>query len=378
MIAIDTKSPVLIHGPTLMPHEPIQSPAAWMAADLQNSDAWKYWLDAEDLAELDSALAHVKSAGLDIIEITRDDFPLDKLAVKLARLRQNLLNGRGFVLLKGLPVASMSRLDAAIIYWGIGLYFGYPVPQNKRGQLLGHVVSLGEASEAKPVPASNKPAVFVSTTSRGYNSQERLHYHVDSGDVVGLLCLHPAKSGGLSMISSSLAIHNEIMRLRPDLLKVLYQPFWYDRRGGEVPAGRLPYYRMPVFHYHEGQFFAPYSPSSIRNAGNGTLHPELPPLTTEQREAVDLVDQLADDPRFRLSMQLDAGDIQLLNNHVILHSRTDYEDFPEPERKRHLLRLWLVTPDHHKLPHWYYDRQRGGARGGIYVPGMTEVASLEP
>jgi hypothetical protein len=361
-----------------MPNGPIAGPAAWLAADYRHSDVWKYRLDAEDLAELDEALQHVKAAGLDIIRISRDDFPLHAFANKLARLRQDLLNGRGFVLLKGLPVSSLSRYDAAILYWGIGLHLGYPVSQNARGQLLGHVVDLGEKSESAPASSAEKASVFVSTTSRGYNSRERFNYHVDSGDVVGLLCFHAAKSGGQSLITSSVAIHNEIMRQRPDLLRVLYQPFWRDRRGKEVPAGARPYYRMPVFCYHEGQFFCPYSPSSIRNAGNGKLHPELPPLTEQQREALDLFDTLADDPRFRLSMDLEAGDIQLLNNHVVVHSRTSYEDFPEPERKRHLLRLWLVTPDHHKLPHWHYDRVRGGARGGIYVPGMTEVASLEP
>jgi Taurine catabolism dioxygenase TauD, TfdA family len=365
-------------GSQPLPNGPIVGPAAWTAADYQHSDVWKYRFDTQDLAELSQALEQVKSAGLGIIEITREDFPLGQLANMLARLRQDLLNGRGFVLLQGLPMASLSRDDAAILYWGIGLHVGYPVSQNARGQLLGHVVDLGEKSEAKPVSSGESTSVFISTTSRGYNSRERFNYHVDSGDVVGLLCFHPAKSGGDSLITSSVAIHNEIMRRRPDLLKVLYEPFWRDRRGKEVPAGARPYYRMPVFCYHEDQFFCPYSPSSIRNAGDGKLHPGLPPLTDVQREAVDLFDQLADDPRFRLSMELEAGDIQLLNNHVVVHSRTSYEDFPEQERKRHLLRLWLVTPDHHKLPHWHYDRVRGGARGGIYVPGMTEVASLEP
>jgi Taurine catabolism dioxygenase TauD, TfdA family len=370
--------PVLIDGSQPMPDGPIVGPAAWKAADHQNSDVWKYRLDAEDLAELNKALQHVKSAGLDIIEITRTDFPLGNFENKLARLRQDLLNGRGFVLLKGLPVTSMSRHDAAILYWGIGLHIGYPVSQNARGQLLGHVVDLGEKSETTPSSTGEKTSVFISTTSRGYNSRERFNYHVDSGDVVGLLCFHPAKSGGESLITSSVAIHNEIMRQRPDLLRVLYEPFWRDRRGKEIPAGARPYYPMPVFCYHEGQFFCPYSPSGIRNAGDGKLYPQLPPLTGVQREAIDLFDKFADDPRFRLSMEMEAGDIQLLNNHVVVHSRTSYEDFPEPERKRHLLRLWLVTPDHHKLPHWHYDRGRGGARGGIYVPGMTEVASLEP
>jgi hypothetical protein len=370
--------PLPMNGPQPMPDGPFVTPAAWMAADYQDSDAWNYRLDAADLAELNKALEHVKSAGLGIIEITREDFPLDELAKRLARLREDVLNGRGFALLKGLPVASMSRHDAAILYWGIGLHLGYPVSQNARGQLLGHVVDLGEKSDTKLASTGDKPAVFASTTTRGYNSRERFTYHVDSADIVGLLCFHPAKSGGRSLISSSVAIHNEIMWQRPDLLKALYQPFWRDRRGKEIPAGARPYYRMPVFCYHEGQFFCPYSPSSIRNAGDGKLHPQLPPLTQEQREAVDCFDMLADDPRLRLSMELEAGDIQLLNNHVIVHARTSYEDFPEPERKRHLLRLWLTTPDHHKLPHWHYDRVRGGARGGIYVPGMTEVASLEP
>lgn len=361
-----------------MPSGPIEGRSNWLAAHYQNSDSWKYHLTGEDLADLNRALEHVKAAGLDIIEITRDDFPIGAFATKLASLREDILNGRGFVLLKGLPVMSMPRLDAAIVYWGIGLHLGYPVSQNARGHMLGHIVDLGEKSEAKPLPQGDKPRIFVSTTSRGYNSRERSSYHVDSADIVGLLCFHPAKSGGQSMLSSSVAIHNEIMRQRPDLLKVLYEPFWRDRRGAEIPAGARPYYPMPVFCFHEGQFFCPYSPSSIRNAGDGKLHPELPPLTAEQREAVELFDELADDPRFSLSMNLEAGDIQLLNNHVVVHARTSYDDFPEPERKRHLLRLWLATPDHHHLPHWYYERYRGGRRGGIYVPGLSEMASMEP
>ncbi len=355
---------------------PIDGPANWKSADYQNSTAWQYRLSAQELGELEEGLAAVNKAGLDIIQIQRGDFPLRGFAKTLLELRQEILNGRGFVLLRGLPVQSVSRRDAAILYWGIGLHLGYPVSQSGRGQLLGHVVNRG-AAVAKVLPTESHKG--TAPTSRGYDSNKGdSRFHVDAGDIVGLLCLHPAKSGGKSLIVSSTAIHNEIMKRRPDLLEVLYQPFWRDRRDSEVPAGARPYFPIPVFNFHNGRLFAPYSASAIRNAGYGELYPELPVLTTPQREAMELVEGLAEDPEFHLSMVMEAGDCQLLNNHVILHSRTAYEDWPEDERRRHLLRLWLVVPEHHALPHWHYDRYGAGRRGGIYVPGVKEAVSWEP
>ena len=361
-----------IPGDYTMPEGPLQGPHCWMSADHQTSTDWQYRLTEEDLVELDAALAHVNEAGLDLIEIEKMDFPLGKLAAKLKGLRHDILEGRGFVQIKGVPVKSKSRRDAAILYWGIGLHLGYLVPQNARGQLLGHVVNLGPVQEdARHVEADLAQRTFDQNT-------RRFPFHVDSGDIVGLMCMHGARQGGESLIASSAAIHNEIMRTRPDLLKVLYKPYWRDRRGGEIPTGAKPYFPMPVYCYHNGRLFAPYGSSNIRSGGSGTTHEGLPAMTAEQHEAIMLLEKLAEDPRFHLSMELEAGDIQLLNNHHIMHARTEYRDYPELDRRRHLMRLWMVVPEHHPLPEWHYNWWGEGRRGGIYMPGMVEVAQWDP
>lgn len=353
-------------------HE-IEDPSCWLGEDLQRSTVWIYRLTAADLADLETAIAGARRTGRDLISIDKADFPLPHLGPTLLRLRRDVLDGRGFILIRGVPVERLSREEAGIAFWGIGLHLGYPVSQNGRGQLLGHVVDLGEAPEVAPSEIG-QAGVFVDSNIRGYNSHERFYFHIDNSDIVGLLCLNQARQGGESLIASSAAIHNEILKRRPDLLEVLYEPFWVSRKG-EVPAGARPYYRMPVFNLHQGRLITCLNSGFIRHA---ETFAELPRLSALQREALDLIDTLASEPRFHLSMVLERGDIQFLNNHATLHTRTAYEDFPELDRRRHLLRLWLVTPDGAPLPHWHYDYFGGGRRGGIYVPGVREVASLDP
>lgn len=358
-----------------MPDGPIEEPADWRGPAFANSHEWKYRLTPQDLAELDRALAHVKRAELPIAGIrSARDFPLQQLARRLESLKQEILHGRGFVLLQGMPVDDYSREDIACMYWGMSLYLGYPVSQNGKGHLLGHVTDLGYRREKVELDANGKPRPFSHTEIRGYNTREGFFFHTDSGDIVGLLCLHPAKSGGESKIASSVAIHNEIQRLRPDLLQVLYQPLWVSRQR-EVPANAKPYYQKPIFNWYRGKFACTY----LRMFYEGCkIFPELPPLTPQQIEAFDLIDSLANDPKFHLSMTLEKGDVQYLSNYTVLHTRTEFEDYEEPERKRHLLRLWLVSPDARPLPAWYYDQVGGGRRAGVYVPGMTEVVSMTP
>lgn len=349
-------------------------PAGWSGESLSGSTDWQYRLDSRDLAELAGALEFVKDSGMSTINLrSRSDFPLDRLARTLDSVSGDVHNGRGFVLIKGMPVDQYSREDIAIMYWGIGIYLGYPVSQNAKGHMLGHVTDLGHGSLRIERFGENEQ-VFNHTDIRGYNTRERFHFHTDGSDVVGLLCLHPAMQGGQSIIASSVALHNEILRRRPDLLSVLYQPFWVSRQN-EVPTGATPYFQMPVFHEYQGRFLAYYTRAYIESC---KVFSELPALTAEQYEAFALIDDVLADPRMQLSMNLEKGDIQFLNNHVVLHTRTAYEDFVEPERKRHLLRLWLASPEARPLPHWYYDEAGAGRRAGIYVPGMTEVASLEP
>lgn len=359
-----------------LPAAPVADPACWKGEDLQNSTDWQYRLDAADLAELAAAVKHVRDNGLEIIEVTRRDFPLKRLARTMADIREEVLNGRGFTLMRGVPIDDYSREEAALVYWGLGTHLGYPVSQNAKGHLLGHVLDLGEKSSDVAADKSNidSKGVFLSPKQRGYMSAERLSYHTDWADIIGLLCLHPSMSGGESRIVSSIALHNAIMERRPDLLQTLYEPYWVDRKG-EIPAGARPYFQMPVFHNYEGKVTTYYSGGHMKTIG---IYPELPPHTQKQREAMELMDELANSPEFRLEMVLEKGDIQLLNNHVVLHSRTAFTDFPEPEKRRHLLRLWWITPDGRPLTHWFYERYGAGLRGGIYTPGLVENVSLEP
>ena len=233
--------------------------------------------------------------------------------------------GRGFLLVRGVPVERYGERDATLAYWGLGLHLGTAVSQNAAGDRLGHVRDLG-VSERDP-------------TVRLYKTRERLGFHTDGADVIGLLCLRPAKSGGTSRIASSAAIYNEILRRRPDLVPVLYEPFPFDRNGEERP-GEPPYFTLPLCRYAGGWLRTFYIGWYIRDSQR---HASAPRLTAAQREVIDLIDEIAADPAIHLDMEFRAGDIQWLKNSVILHARTEFEDFVEPERKRYLLRLWLTS-----------------------------------
>ncbi|MGY4408325.1 hypothetical protein ACVWW4_000061 [Bradyrhizobium sp. LB7.1] len=201
-----------------------------------------------------------------------------------------------------------------------------------------------------------------------------LRYHTDECDFVGLLCLHEAKAGGASTLASAVAIHNAIQANRPDLLRVLYEPWYIDRRG-EVPEGGKPWFKMPVFTVHEGRLLAWLWPGYSDSAQR---FPEVPRYTDAQIEALKLVESLADDPCFRLDMTFKKGDMQFLNNHVVLHSRTEYEDYSQLEHRRHLLRLWLSSADSRKLSPWHTAYHKPGTRGGVYVKGAVPTIAFDP
>jgi len=300
--------------------------------------------------------------GLAIECVRRKDFPLPSLGPVLAGIQEEVVNGRGFVLIKGVPVGRYSMQEAAAAFWGIGTYLGEAVPQNAKGHLLGHVRDIGHDPH--------------NPLHRVYATNYRQPFHTDSCDVVGLLCLRPAKSGGRSSIVSSVTIYNEMLACRGDLVDVLFEPFHVDRKG-EVPEGKKDYYCMSVFHSHAGHLITIYARDFIEAAQR---HEEVPRLTARQLDALDMVDALAARDDIRLDMELESGDIQFLHNHQVLHSRTPYEDHPEAERKRHLLRLWLSPPNGWPLPPVFEERygpiEAGRRRGGIIVPGSKEHVTL--
>jgi hypothetical protein len=295
----------------------------------QRAAEWTYRLSEAELDEIDAAVGAVRARGLDLAQIGCADFPLPTLGPVLDRLRGDVDNGRGFVLMRGMRIEGRSIEETATAYWGIGSYFGSARSQNGKGHLLGHVYDLEQGLSA------TNPLI------RSYATAEAQKFHIDRADVVALLCLRRAKSGGLSTIVSSMTLHNVIAQRRPDLLERLYQPFPTDRRG-EIPEGKAPFYAAPVFNPHAGNVSVLYSRLHI---GSSQRFPDAPRLSDEDFEALDLFGTLAGDPELRLDMDFQPGDIQFLHNHTILHARSAYEDWPEVEKKRHLLRLWLCPPD---------------------------------
>lgn len=337
--------------------------AAWYGPDVSRRSDWLMPLAAAEVAEVEAATRALVARNADIAAITARDFPLPTLGAELrARVDDEVLNGRGFLLVRGLPVERWSMAESATAFFGLGAHLGSARSQNGKGHVLGHVQDLGLDVKDPNV--------------RIYQTHERQTYHTDSCDIVSLLCLKTAKSGGLSALVSSTTIFNEMRRQRPDLLQLLFQPLATDRRG-EVPEGQKPYFEIPVFNWHKGYLTAIYQRQYIDSAQRFADAPRLSP---QQVEALDMFDRLANDPKLNLFMEFKPGDVQLVHNHTMLHDRTGFEDWPEPERRRHLLRLWLAADGGRPLPEIFaqrYGTVTVGDRGGIIVRGTKLHAPLE-
>ena len=337
-------------------------PQAWTAEAMRGRADWITWLDARDVDELETAVTSTQHVPL--VELTQQDIQLPTLGAKLQTLQREVILGRGFTLLRGLPVNQFDREIIARMYFGIGTWLGDAVPQNAAGHLLGHVKDIGHDPH--------------NPLHRVYATNYRHLFHTDSADIVGLLCLHPAKRGGQSAIASSPSLYNHMVQTRPELAAVLSEPFHIDRKG-EIPPGKDPTYQLAIFHHHAGLLTTAYARDFITAAQR---FDQVPRLTDRQLEAMDLLDQLAASDTFRLDMDFQPGDIQFLHNHQILHARTAYQDYPEPARKRHLLRLWLSARNGRPLPAAFAERygeiKVGRIRGGIRVAGQTLQAPLEP
>ncbi|MBT9502400.1 MAG: TauD/TfdA family dioxygenase [Burkholderiaceae bacterium] len=338
----------------------IGGPSAWFGPDMAaRSDEWLLHFTETELAEIASASLAYSEA--DIASMRREDFPLPTLGPRLQTVLAELLDGRGFVLLRGLPVQRWSLRQSAVAFYGLGLHLGRARPQNAQGHLLGHVKDLGLSSD--------DPRVRI------YQTHERQTFHTDSSDIVGLLCLQTARSGGQSALVSSVTLYNELRRLRPDLAALLFQPLATDRRG-EVPPGGKPFFEIPVFSWHAGLLSAIYQRQYIDSAQRFT---DAPRLGAETVEALDLFDALSNDPRLNFMMSLEPGDLQFVHNHSLLHDRTAFEDWPEPERRRHLLRLWLAPDSARPLPPVFAQRYGSlvpGERGGVTMADLMLQAPL--
>ncbi len=335
--------------------EPVVDSGCWYPADMAGSEDWLYRLSEAEIAEVMDAVTAVEGRGMDIKDITREDFPLPSLSVALADMREELMDGRGFALIRGLPVEGRSAYQNAAAFWGMSTHVGRAFSQNGDGHLLGHVRDSGSSA--------NTP------TGRGYRSNEELGFHADGCDITSLFVVQLAKSGGQHRICSSVALYNEMLRRRPELAEALAFRFYRTRRG-EIPKGVTgQWFRQPVFSVADGYFAARGASTTIMRA----QHVDgVPKLTDVQREAVTFYQALA--AELAIDIDFEPGDIEYAQSHVTLHMRTGYEDWPEPERKRHLLRLWMSTDGARPLvPEVAAEIDRG-----ILMEGVVPSAPIEP
>src|SRR5215468_1188402 len=286
--------------------KPIRDPKAWRGETLdRDTSSWLVSWTPDEIADIDRALATAKASGRPPEDIGREQFPLTVARARLEQTVAELYDGRGFVVLRGLPVERYRDDDVGSIFWGLGRYMGSPLYQNPQGDLLGHVYDQGRA--------------YGNIDVRGYETSAYLPYHTDAGDVVGLLCLRRALEGGLSSIVSSVTVHNEILAHRPEYLGLLYNGFYYIRREAALTERGISDRPIPVF----GNAGEVVSCRYIRNQINAGAVKRGVPLTTLEQAALD---------------------IQFVNNYTVLHSRTEFVDGPERYQKRHMLRLWLKFP----------------------------------
>ena len=333
----------------------IDHPAAWLGEDMARSpEHWVIELTSEHIAEIENAAEDFIAAGHAIDKISSKTFPLPKFGPVLADLREQMINGIGFALIKGLNPLNHSAKKSATLFCGVGAHLGSARSQNAAGHILGHVRDVGAD------PADVK--------TRIYQTSARQTFHTDSADVVGLLCLRDAQQGGDSLLVSTLTIYNQMMVRAPELAAELFKPVATDRRG-EVPAGEKPYFMIPVLNWHNGQLTGIYQRQYIESAQR---FDDAPRLTPKYIQALDLFDEIANDPAIHLKMRLAPGDMQFVYNHTNLHDRTGFTDWPDPAQRRHLLRLWLSLPGDRELPPVFAQRYgsiKVGDRGGIITPG---------
>ncbi len=310
----------------------VSGPEVWSGPSLSGTTDWVKQLDQGEIDEMAQAVAKIKASGGPLTGFDSADFPMPRMKRRWDAVRSELEGGRGFTLLRGLPIANYSDDDAKILFWGLSVNLGEPQEQDAAGNRLHSVTNTG-------LKVANDNSV------RSYQTDDELTFHNDGGDAFMLLCLRTAKSGGMSKLVSVATLYNEILRRRPDLVEVLQQPFHFDTRG-QHPAG-LKIQSVPILNFFEGTLSALYKRRYLRLA---QAFPEVPRLTQAQQEALDLIEELCNDPAVQLTFYMQAGDLQIANNYSVLHARSKYEDFDELAQRRHLLRAWLTLPNGRALP----------------------------
>lgn len=341
--------------------QPWHGPFVWSKQSIASDDDWMIHLNSQEIDELHKAVVQTRKNNQTIASLTRGDFKFKYLSTKLLRLKDEILNGKGFTLIRGLPAAHWSDEELIRAYWGIGTWLGDAVSQNAKAHLLGHVID---------------QRAQQSGDTRIYQTNRAQPFHSDSCDIVGLLCLRTAKQGGESSVASSAAIHNALLDNEPESLKQLYKAFQCDRYG-EIPEGKLPYYSVNVFNRIDNHLVCCAMDPDIRSAQRLE---NVAPLTRTQIKALDDFQKTARQQCLQMSLQ--RGDIQLVNNLVAVHAREAFVDHDDVESRRYLIRLWLSSSQGRRLPEFLRERWGniavGNVRGGIKVPNAKPVVNLDP
>jgi Taurine catabolism dioxygenase TauD, TfdA family len=303
---------------------PISGPSAWRGDELAKSTEWIYELSDAERSELEQVGRRFVADDPDLRTVSAADYPLPACQALNDECARQMDSGRGFILVRGLRSEEYGDVLAGAIFYLMGLHLGQPIGQNQMGDVLDHVVATSNKTLEDPSALPSRV-------------RDRLPFHSDSSDVVALMCLRGAKAGGASSLVSATTIYNEILRRRPELAPLLFEPFHWDWRKQDPDSPELTY-DSPIISYVDGTFSAYAGSSMIFSAQD---YPEVPRLTEAQIEVLNLFEEVSQEPGLAIDMDFQPGDVQWLLNYAALHSRTGYVDHPEPERRRHLLRLWL-------------------------------------
>lgn len=341
-----------------MPATAIDHPAAWTVSALQADPSWRFRLDEQAAAQLAAAVKNAYDPDRPLFDYRREDIDLGAAGGTIAAAVGEAHHGRGIALVHGLPRAALSEPEFRLLNWAIGLHAGVARPQGKATQYISEVRDAG--------------VDYRAAGGRGYSSNAKLDFHVDGADIATLGCFNKARSGGQSMITSSLTAFAALQAERPDLAEIAHQTFYFSRQHEET-EDEGPFYGQPLIDYCEGHTFAKWNRNRVQSAQR---FDDCPRLTDAQRKCIDVMDAILQRAENMFTMYLEPGDLQIFNNHVMLHSRTDYEDFEKPEEKRLLYRLWLAPPDSVRLPETWWDFYRstepGTVRGGIRGHAHTD------